>query len=92
MKTEAEKKGAKVLARHKGWVSGATITETIVSRDPQIRRYTATIRGWQCWKLYEGAEWDAESIANMARHIRDRIDAGDETVFEKLPAKSTPPQ
>ena len=44
----------KIIARHK-WVMGATITESYLD-DPAVnlRRFTATIRGWRNWKMYEG--------------------------------------
>ena len=71
----------KILARHK-WVEGATITES-ASEDGLIRCFTATIRGWRNWKLYEGrlSETTTKEIIQRAKQIRDRIDSGDESVF-----------
>ncbi|GAH70952.1 unnamed protein product, partial [marine sediment metagenome] len=43
---------SKILARHR-WVVGATITESLVDEDRNIRRFTATIRGWRNFKIYE---------------------------------------
>jgi hypothetical protein len=71
----------RILARHKR-VDGATITES-VSEDGTIRRYTATIRGWRAWKIYEGRDWNLRDVIAKAREIRDRIDSGDESVFQR---------
>ncbi|MHB8276375.1 MAG: hypothetical protein ACYDIA_01810 [Candidatus Humimicrobiaceae bacterium] len=72
----------KILARHK-WVLGATITESLVDEDKNIRRFTATIRGWRNFKIYEGADINTKSIIKKVKEIRGRIDMGDETVFAK---------
>jgi ribosomal protein S7 len=72
----------KILARHK-WIAGATITESISIISDDTRRFTATIRGWQNWLIYEGKKWDAKKIIQAVKHIRDRIDGNDETVFKK---------
>ena len=72
----------KIIARHK-WVSGATITESYDEKNDKIRRFTATIRGFQNWKMFEGELADGivkKVIANV-KAIRDRIDAGDEEIF-----------
>jgi hypothetical protein len=71
----------RILARHKR-VDGATITES-VSEDGTIRRYTATIRGWRAWKIYEGRDCNLRDVIAKAREIRDRIDSGDESVFQR---------
>ena len=68
----------KILARHK-WVDGAVITES--AGDYGIRRFTATIRGWKNWKIYEGTSWNVKEIIKTVQSIRDRIDAGDDSVF-----------
>lgn len=76
----------KILARHK-WVSGATITESVDETKPKrktsYRRFTATIRGFQNWKIYEGylSEETDENVKRVVEEIRDRIDANDEGVF-----------
>lgn len=70
----------RILARHKRWVEGATISES-VNEDGSKRRFTATIRGWQNWKIYEGNAISAKGIIQKVLAIRDRIDKGDETVF-----------
>ena len=69
-----------VIARHK-WVSGATITESC--SDDNQRRFTATVRGWTGFKIYEGKIYSgmAQAVMDKVITIRDRIDAGDETVF-----------
>ncbi|MEW6613976.1 MAG: hypothetical protein AB1401_00670 [Thermodesulfobacteriota bacterium] len=78
----------KIIGRHK-CVAGATITESYDEKregykDILYRRFTATIRGWQNWKLFEGyiEEDTFEKVVNKAIEIRVRIDSGDETVFE----------
>jgi hypothetical protein len=70
----------KIIARHK-WVSGAVIAESVT--DENIRRFTATIRGWRNWKIWEGKgeKVETQSIINQVMAIRDRIDAKDESVF-----------
>lgn len=50
--------------------------------DSRVRRFTATIRGWQNWRIYEGESVNVEKIISEVRRIRDRIDAGDEAIFE----------
>lgn len=73
----------KVLARHK-WVAGAIITESIGHKQ-QMRRFTATIRGFRNWKIYQGKSSPAASafVIVKVKEIRDRIDAGDELVFNE---------
>lgn len=74
----------RILARHK-WVSGATITESVNESDRDVRRFTATIRGWRNFQIYEGnpRSIDVNRIAHKVREIRDRIDSGDELVFQE---------
>ncbi len=85
-----KKSSFRVLARHK-WVSGATITES-VCRDSatdengvSIRRFTATIRGFRNWKIYEGPAGNdiVGFIINLVTGIRDKIDEGDIEVFDQ---------
>jgi len=73
---------SQILARHR-WVSGATITESLIDEDKNIRRFTATIRGWRNFKIYEGNNVNTDFIVNKVKEIRDKIDIGDETVFIK---------
>ena len=73
----------KRLAVHANWVAGAKITESIEREVGDVRRFTATIRGWQNWVIYEGENGDPSSIIAKVKGIRDRIDSGDETVFNK---------
>ena len=73
----------RIIARHQ-WVAGAKITESISAADNAVRRFTATIRGWQNWKIYQGdtrSLYVLDWIIHTVRSIRERIDAGDETVF-----------
>ena len=77
----------KILAKHK-WVSGATITESVNIKKEgyagiSYRRYTATIRGFQNWKIYEGylTENTTQRVIDCIKSIRDRIDNDDESVF-----------
>jgi len=71
----------KRLATHK-WVAGATITESVNSYTGD-RRYCATIRGYRNWRIAEGKPTDdlINKVLYAVISIRDRIDAGDETVF-----------
>ena len=72
----------KIIARHK-WVSGATITESYDEKNDKIRRFTATIRGFQNWKIFQGELTDetTKTVIADVKAIRDRIDAGDEAIF-----------
>ena len=74
---------AKVIARHKYWVSGCTITETIVDQD--TRRFTATVLGWRNWKIYEGplTETIVQEVCNAVCKIRESIKSGDENIFKQ---------
>lgn len=86
MKTSKQK--FRILARHK-WVSGATITESVRRDDAtdengiSIRRFTATIRGFRNWKIYEGPAGNdiVAFVTDAVSQIRDRIDAEDNAVF-----------
>ena len=71
----------RILARHH-WVDGAKITECI-SEDGRVRRFTATIRGFRNWRIYEGPDLKVTKIIEKTREIRGRIDSGDESVFQK---------
>ncbi len=73
----------KILARHKDWVAGATISES-VNESGDIRRFVATIRGFQNWVIWEGnsREIPVVEILRAVNFIRDRIDAGDEEIFK----------
>ena len=76
----------KILARHK-WLTGCTITESNDENKSDAsrayRRFTATIRGWRNWLIYEGfvTENTTQFVIDKVRSIRDRIDKGDESVF-----------
>ena len=72
----------KVIGRHK-WVDGATITESYDESDDSIRSFTATIRGYRNWHIYRDktTENTTKYVVAAVKLIRDRIDAGDETVF-----------
>ncbi len=72
-----------ICARHK-WVAGVTITESYNTDDDRVRRFTATIRGYRNWKLGEyRCPVDVKAIIASVRTIRDRIDNGDESVFDE---------
>lgn len=82
----------KILARHKNIV-GVTITESCLITDDLWRRYTATIRGFQKFLIYEGYCCDVEfsKICDVAYVLRCRIDIGDESLFkEQMPFIPTP--
>ena len=70
--------GWRILARHK-WVAGALITES-VNDDSMSYRYTATVRGYRNWRIFEGAggPGSLDLIIRIVRAIRDQIDAGGE--------------
>ena len=76
----------KIIGRHK-WVSGAIITESYNDSKERLgytyRRFTATIRGWRNFLIYEGElkERVTEKVRKRVIEIRDRIDRGDESVF-----------
>ena len=78
----------KIMARHK-WLVGCTITEshdeTKSTSDKAYCRFTATIRGWRKFVIYEGFCFAgiAEDIKKKVREIRDKIDAGDDSVFSE---------
>ena len=74
----------RILARHR-WTYGATITESIEREKGKIRRFTATIRGFQNWLLYEGPLYDniASVITKKVDEIRDRIDNNDTSIFDE---------
>ena len=64
----------RILARHK-WVVGALITES-VNDDSSAYRYTATIRGYRNWKIFEakGGPDTLPLIIRIVRAIRNQID------------------
>ena len=72
----------KIIARHK-WVAGAKITESIGQDEQRHSRFTATIRGWQNWQLYQGqpSQEILQLVISLVKVIRDRIDNGDEGIF-----------
>lgn len=78
----------KVIAREHYWINGAIVYECYDSRDSSSRRWTATIRGYRNWKIgtarYDGNRTAHQITNEVKKHveaIRDRIDAGDESVF-----------
>lgn len=85
-----------VTYRHK-WVAGCTISESVQLQPDgdwsTIRRFTATIRGYRAWRIWEGdiTKTANADLCNMViakvRSIRDRIDAGDESIFVKEQTK-----
>jgi len=72
-----------ILARHHHWVEGATITESYDTNDDTIRRFTATIRGWRNFLIYEGKvqRHTVEAVKNRVQTVRDSIDMGNESIF-----------
>ena len=76
----------KIVGRHK-WVSGAIITESYDNSKERLgysyRRFTATIRGWRNFLIYEGdlTEGVTKKVRKRVIEIRDRIDKGDESIF-----------
>jgi len=80
----------KIIARHK-WVSNATITESELIEDDipsgltLYRRFTATILGWRGFRIFEGRIYSGVGgdVRAKVTEIRDRIEAGDESVFHE---------
>lgn len=64
----------KIIGRHK-WIVGTVVTES-VNDDDSERRYTATVRGYRNWKLFEGELFPCylQLIIRVVRAIRDQID------------------
>ncbi len=77
----------RILAKHK-WLVGVVITEsddeTKSTKTQAYRRFTATIRGWRNWRLFEGpvTKDTVQIVIDKAKSIRARIDTDDKTVFE----------
>jgi hypothetical protein len=69
----------RILARHY-WV-GKDHREHF--RRWQVRRFTATIRVFQNWRIYEGPDPKVPRIIEKIREILDRIDRGDGSVFQR---------
>jgi len=79
-----------VLARHRDWVYGATITEFVdIRHATSRRRFVATIRGWRGWRVWQGdpSEQGCAELVRLVKTrvavIRDRIDANDDSVFHE---------
>jgi len=73
------------MARHK-WVSDCTVTEShceFKSAELVYLRFTATIKGWRKFKIYEGYTFENEANAVIARvkSIKEKIESGDNSVF-----------
>ena len=77
----------KIIARHKNWVVGATICESVDDEDTTFRRFVATINGWRNFKIYEGFLFDNEkmvrAIIRRVQSIKERIEKGDDSVFKE---------
>ena len=78
------KRKLKIIARHK-WVENCTITESYDTTDEEYRRFTATVDGWQGFKIYEGyvIRDFTKSIISRVKSIRQRIREGDDAVFHE---------
>jgi len=75
----------KILARQRKWVHNCCITESINTETGE-RRFTATIDGWQNFRILiapQSSPQVAERVGEIVRSIRDRIEGGDETIFEE---------
>jgi len=68
----------RILGRHR-WIVGTFITES-VNDDDTARRYTATVRGYQNWKVFEGkgGPGSLDLIIRIVSAIRDQIDTDGE--------------
>ena len=78
----------KVVGRSAKYVAGAVITQSVEQHsdsDGWLMRFTATIRGWRGFLIAEGCpgkgDFHFQDVINKVQEIRDRIDAGDESVF-----------
>ena len=75
----------KVIQRNKKWVNRCCIYESI-NTVTEERRFSATIDGWENWRLMVVAQTSpevAKQVIEKVRAILERIDAGDEEVFEQ---------
>lgn len=74
----------KIIARHR-WVAGATITESYDTENDTHRRFTATIDGYQNFKIYDGSLIPdiSRKVISQVEAIRERIRNGDENVFHE---------
>lgn len=75
------------LAVHK-WIVNAKITESVGHRNYDgisYRRFTATICGFRNWKIAEGgaSETLIAFVVEQVQKIRDRIENGDQAVFNR---------
>ena len=81
------KRRMKIIGRHRRWVYGCVVSESYDPDDSYYRRYTATIDGWQGFKIYEGYidafDSVAEAVSARVRSIYERIKRGDESVFKE---------
>lgn len=77
----------KLLGRNNKVVAGASISEMIYSSSDGLnRRYVATINGWRGWYIaqgYPGRNFAFDQVVERVKSIRDRIEAGDESVFHE---------
>lgn len=82
-----QKQQWKVLQRNRKLLERSVITESVNLITGQ-RRWTATIDGWQNWRLLVVGEFESSPntvkvVIEKARSILERIDAGDESVFDQ---------
>ena len=70
----------KIIARHSCRV-GCTIIES--TNEDNHLRFTATIRGFRKWKIYEGKDYCglAKEVVEKVEEIREKIDSNDEAIF-----------
>jgi hypothetical protein len=78
----------KVISRNRRSVSGCTITESYNTEDqgtPRLARFTATIEGFQNFKIYEGRLYQGcgQDVADCVRSIQRLVESGDEAVFKQ---------
>ena len=77
----------KILQRNRRLLERSTITES-VNLVTGERRWSATIDGWMNWRLLVVGEFETSPdtvrlVVEKARSILERIDAGDEDVFDQ---------
>jgi len=82
----------KKLAVHKDWVTKCSITESFDEKKEgysqssvSYRRFTATILGYQNWKIFEGYMYDGltKQIIEVVEAIKIRILKGDTEIFKE---------
>jgi hypothetical protein len=80
---EGDKVHWTIVSRHKNWVTDCCITESSKASNSGIVRFTATILGWQNFKIYEGPYIEKLTFLIIAqvKKLKSLIEQGNENVF-----------